>query len=138
MSTLGRDRTVVTCEPCWVPDLSDDDVRRTRVTAQLLHRPRRFALPDLVARLVAVQAQDITAGPLALRARSKGLTAADVTAARADRSVVRAWGPRGTLHLVASEDLGWLIALVGPQWINASMRRLAQEGVPARPTSWYG
>jgi hypothetical protein len=113
-----------------MPDLSDDDVRRTRVAAQLLHRPERFAVPDLVARLVAVQAQDITAGPLALRARSNGLTAADVAAARADRSVVRAWAPRGTLHLVATEDLGWLTSLLGPQWINAAMRRLGQEGVP--------
>jgi hypothetical protein len=113
-----------------VPDLTDDDVRRTRLAAQLLHKPRRMSVSDLVARLVAVQAQDIGAGPLALRARSIGLTAADVTAARADRSVVRAWGPRGTLHLIAAEDLRWLNALTGPPWVNAAMKRLEQEGVP--------
>ena len=111
-------------------ELSDDEVRRTRAAAQLLHRPRRISVPDLVAQLVAVQAQDINAGPLALRARSRGLTAADVAAAREDRSVVRAWGPRGTLHLMAADDLPWINALTGPRWVTAAMRRLAEEGVP--------
>ena len=111
-------------------ELSDDEVRRSRVAAQLLHRPGRGpAIADLVGRLVAVQAQDIGAAPLALRVRSRGLTAADVAAAREDRSIVRAWGPRGTLHLVATNDLPWLGPLFGPQWINHSLRRLAQEGV---------
>ena len=113
------------------PTLSDDDVRRTRVAAQLLHRPGRTrpAVADLVAQLPALQAQDIAAAPLALRARARGLTAADVTAAREDRSIVRAWGPRGTLHLIAADDLAWLIAIVGPAGTDGAMRRLKQEGV---------
>jgi len=119
-----------------MPTLSDDDVRRARVAAQLLHRPGRPrpAVADLVARLLAVQAQDIAAAPLALRARGRGLTAADVTAAREDRSVVRAWGPRGTLHLIAADDLAWLTAVVGPSGTNGAMRRLKQEGVAGTPS----
>ena len=111
--------------------LSDDEVRRTRVAAQLLHRPgRRPAVSDLVGRLLAVQAQDIAAAPLALRVRSRGLTAADVATAREDRSVVRAWGPRGTLHLMAVDDLPLLLTFVSTA---GSVRRLRQEGVEGSP-----
>jgi DNA glycosylase AlkZ-like len=109
--------------------IADHELRRARVAAQLLHRPsRRPAIADLVARLLAVQAQDIAASPLALRARARDLTADDLTAAREDRSVVRAWGPRGTLHLVAATDLAWLTTLTRPS-VAGSMRRLTQEGV---------
>lgn len=108
--------------------VTDDDVRRSRVAAQLLHRPR-MAVPDVVARLLAVQAQDIGAAPLALRARVRGLTPDRVAAARSDGSIVRAWGPRGTLHLMTPDDLAWLLTLLGPGWTNQAMRRLAQEHV---------
>jgi hypothetical protein len=109
--------------------LTDPQLRQHRAAAQLLHRPRRPAI-EVVRHLGAVQAQDVRAAPLALRARSRGLTLAAVTAAREDRSMVRAWGPRGTLHLMAAEDVGWLVGLFGPQWIQGSRRRLGQEGVP--------
>ncbi len=112
--------------------LADDDVRRSRAAAQLLHRPR-MAVPDMVARLLAVQAQDIGAAPLALRARARGLTPDRVTAARNDGSVVRAWGPRGTLHLMTPDDLAWLLPLLGPGWTNRAMRRLAEEKVTGTP-----
>lgn len=78
--------------------------------------------------MLAVQAQDITASPLALRARMAGITAAEVVAAREDRSVVRFWGPRGTIHLAATEDLPWLMPLVKPSATD-SLRRLSQLGV---------
>jgi hypothetical protein len=109
--------------------LSAEDVRRARVAAQLLHRPRTAGVAGVVARLLAIQAQDIHAAPLAIRARSRGLTAADVDRARADRSVARAWGPRGTLHLIAAEDLDWVVPLLVPPMVTHSLRRLRQEGV---------
>jgi hypothetical protein len=48
-----------------------------------------------------------------------------------DRSIVLTWAMRGTLHLVAAEDQGWLVPLVmEPRMANAH-RRLNQEGVTA-------
>ena len=115
------------------PELTDDDMRRARVGAQLLHRPGRpSTVASLVAALLAVQAQDIVAAPLALRARSRRLTASDVASAREDRSIVRAWGPRGTLHLIANSDVDWLVPLVN-SGTAGSLRRLAQEGVVGEP-----
>jgi hypothetical protein len=112
--------------------LDDDDVRRLRSGAQLLHRPRRQSPADLVRHLSGVQAQVLTAAGLALRARAQGLTLAAVDRARLrDRSIVLTWAMRGTLHLVAAEDYGWLQPLVTEPGIGNAYRRLGQLGVPA-------
>ena len=101
-----------------------------RLTAQLLAgRPARD--PVAVAeRLLAIQAQDPRGARLAIRARTRGLTAADVDRAFTDdRSLVITWLNRGTLHLVRSEDYPWLHALTAPRQFTATMRRLEQERV---------
>jgi hypothetical protein len=77
-----------------------------------------------------VQAQDAAAAPLAVRARSANLVSADIQRAREqDRSVVRTWGMRYTLHLLATEDIGWLLPLLGPVFVRASQRRRATLGL---------
>jgi hypothetical protein len=81
--------------------------------------------------LLAIQGQDPRGARLAVRARSEGLTAADVDRALTDdRSLLITWLNRGTLHLVRSEDYPWLQALTTPPLLTQSSRRLAQEGVP--------
>jgi hypothetical protein len=105
-------------------------LRRARAGAQLLHRPHAAGVADVVGRLLAVQAQDLRAARLALRARTPSLAAADVDAALTDeRSVVVAWLMRGTLHLVGRDDYPWLLGLTAPTRLSTSRRRLAQEGV---------
>jgi Winged helix DNA-binding domain len=90
-------------------------------------------LPGPVAvaeRLLAVQGQDPRGFRLAVRARTAGLTAADVERALSeDRSLVVTWLNRGTLHLVSSEDYPWLQALTTLPLFTSSARRLRQEGV---------
>lgn len=78
-----------------------------------------------------IQAQDARAARLGIRARSKGLTDADVERERVqDRSFVRAWAMRGTIHLVSSEDYPWIRDLVAEPQIRGSHLRMAQEGMP--------
>jgi Winged helix DNA-binding domain len=85
-----------------------------------------------VERLLAVQAQDLRAARLALRARGRGFTAGDVDQAlSSDHSLVVGWLCRGTLHLVCREDYSWLLGLTGPLQSARSRRRLGQEGVPS-------
>jgi hypothetical protein len=108
-------------------------LRRARATAQLLHRPRAGGVDEIVGQLLAVQAQDLRAARLALRARTTGLAAADVDAALSEeRSVVVAWLGRGTLHLVGRDDYPWLLGLTAPTRLTASRRRLGQLGVAPR------
>jgi uncharacterized protein YcaQ len=79
--------------------------------------------------LLAVQGQDPRGFRLAVRARTKGLGAADVERALAERELIVTWLNRGTLHLVRSEDYPLLQALTTPPLLTSSARRLRQEGV---------
>jgi Winged helix DNA-binding domain len=101
-----------------------------RLAAQLL-AGRPAAGPLAVAeRLLAIQAQDPRGARLAIRARTRGLTAADVDRELTERrSLLITWLNRGTLHLVRSEDYPLLQRLTTPPLATAVVRRLAQEGV---------
>ncbi len=103
-----------------------------RCAAQLLSGPPAASPEDVVTRLLAVQGQDPRGARLAIRARTAGLTAADVDRAlTADRSLLITWLNRGTLHLVTAEDYWWLHPLTTPRLETAVSRRLGQEGVSA-------
>ena len=100
-----------------------------RLAAQLLAgEPARDPLA-VTERLLAVQGQDPRGARLAIRSRTRGLTAANVDRALTDGALLITWVNRGTLHLVRSEDYPWLHALTTPQLITGNLRRLAQEGV---------
>lgn len=111
-----------------------------RLTAQLL---AGVPAPDpraVTERLLAIQAQDPRGARLAIRARARAVTAADIDRALTEhRSLVITWLNRGTLHLVRTEDYPLLQMLTAPPLMSASARRLAQEGVTpdaaARATS---
>jgi Winged helix DNA-binding domain len=49
-----------------------------------------------------------------------------------ERSIVRTWAMRGTIHLLAAEDAGWLLPLFDRSLAADSRRRLAQLGMDAR------
>jgi hypothetical protein len=106
------------------------DVAAARARSQGLIGER---LPDVAAAVHAsagIQAQDQTAAALSIRVRTVGLTRADVDRALVEeRSIVRLWAMRGTIHLVPSEDARWLVELLRPIGLVASYRRLIQLGV---------
>lgn len=85
----------------------------------------------MAERLLAVQGQDPRGVRLAVRARTEGLTAADVDRCLTDRSLLIAWLNRGTLHLVQAEDYPMLHAVTTPPLLNESVRRLGVEGISA-------
>ena len=103
---------------------------RARIDAQgLATRPARHPL-DVAERLLAVQGQDPRGARLAVRARSEGLSAADVDRALTEeRSLLITWVNRGTLHLIRSEDYPLLQALTTPPLLTSCWTRLRQEGV---------
>ena len=107
---------------------------RLRAAAQLLHRPTSITEPVEVARGAAgIQAQDPYAARLSFRSRSRRLTAADVDRARTqDRSLLRTWLMRMTIHIVPTDDAGWLLPLFEPRIEKWSRTRLGQLGMPTR------
>jgi hypothetical protein len=107
-------------------------VTEERLAAQLLSGPPARDPIAVTRRLLAVQGQDPRGARLTIRARSVGLAASDVDRALSDeRSLLITWLNRGTLHLVCSEDYGWLHALTPPRLLTANARRLREEGVTA-------
>jgi hypothetical protein len=91
---------------------------------------------DVVRRTAAVQGQSWRGLASAVRARSTATTWSDVTMAQErDRSVFRGWFLRGTLQLVATEDAGWLLGLLGPKFIKDTHRRYGELGLPAEVRS---
>jgi winged helix DNA-binding protein len=110
--------------------VDESGLRARRSAAQLLDAARPRSAPEVVGRLLAVQAQELRSARLAVRARSSGLTAADVDRELTEeRSLVVGWLLRGTLHLVRREDYAWLHALTAPRQMTGSLRRLGEEGV---------
>ena len=88
------------------------------------------AVADVVARVVGIQAQERNAGRLGVRARLAGARASEVERAVADeRSLVRLWCMRGTLHYVAAADAAWLMALLGPVALAKAQKRIDGLGV---------
>jgi len=108
--------------------LGADQVRRARVARQGLAGPAGSVV-DAVRRVVGVQAQDLRASRLAVRARTAGLTSADVDAACRDRTVVRTWAMRGTLHMLAAGDFWWVNGLLGPYFADRGAGRRRQLGL---------
>ncbi|HWF33179.1 MAG TPA: winged helix DNA-binding domain-containing protein, partial [Solirubrobacteraceae bacterium] len=105
-------------------------ITQERLAAQLLAGTPAHDPLAVTRRLLAVQGQDPRGARLAIRARSRGLTAAGVDRALGeDRSLLITWLNRGTLHLVCSEDYPWLHALTTPPLLTGNARRLRQEGV---------
>ncbi len=71
---------------------------------------------------------------LSLRARVEGLTLEDIETSRVkDRTVVRTWCMRGTMHLLAAEDLDWLLSAIAPAEIRSGWRWLDKRGGLERP-----
>lgn len=103
---------------------------REHLNAQLLAGAPAGDPLAVAERLLAIQGQDPRGARLAIRARSAGVSAADIDHALSqERSMLITWVNRGTLHLIRSEDYPLLHAVTTPQLRTGSSRRLAQEGI---------
>lgn len=102
-------------------------LRAVRTGSQLLGGERAADPADVVARLGAVQAQDLAATRMAIRVRSERLTVDQVDLD--SPAFVRTWLMRGTLHLVAAQDVRWMLGLLGPGNQAGDARRRRQLGL---------
>jgi hypothetical protein len=87
---------------------------------------------EVVAWLGAVQAQDYLGALWGVGLRLvSGAREHDVERALAERSIVRSWPMRGTLHFLAAADARWMIALLAPRAAGAAKNRLERMGIDA-------
>jgi hypothetical protein len=95
--------------------LSVAELLRLRLRAQQLSGGRAAEVAEVVRRTGAIQAQNTRAARLAVRVRGENLDAPGVDrASNVTRSVVRTWAMRGTLHMLAAQDIGWIVPLYRP------------------------
>jgi hypothetical protein len=73
-----------------------------------------------------VQAQDYLGALWAIGLRMQSATEAAIEQALADRSIVRTWPARGTLHFVAAADVRWMLELLTPRIVRRSAGRFRQ------------
>jgi Winged helix DNA-binding domain len=106
-----------------------EELSLLRMAAQRLVGPRAATPTDAVRWLTAVQAQDLPGALTSVALRSDPGTRASVVAALDTGTVVRSWPMRGTLHLTAAEDLGWMLDLLGPRVLAGAARRRQQVGL---------
>jgi hypothetical protein len=109
-------------------------MEQSEIARQRLFNQRACGEPlpsprDVVRHLVAVQAQDYYGGLWAAGLRARGATEKSVEEALADRSIVRTWPMRGTLHLVAAEDARWMLRLLTPRVVRSLAGRYRQLGL---------
>ncbi|MBC9943387.1 AlkZ family DNA glycosylase [Leucobacter sp. cx-328] len=106
--------------------LSQQHVRALRTEAQGLNAPDAGLGSDVsavAARMLAVQGQDWHASRWALGRRVAGASQQSVIDALNAGKLVRSWPMRGTIHLVAATDIGWLQSLTNKRALASAPQR---------------
>jgi hypothetical protein len=97
-----------------IPHLSWDEVLSRRLDRHRLSSPSLSARPDEIAGAICgAHAQVLTAAELSIGLRIGGITRKQVQEALwTERSLVKTYGPRGTIHLLSTTELAmWTGAL---------------------------
>ena len=119
--------------------LTWDRVRARRLSGHHLDRrvPRKRLL-DVVADTCGIHSQVQSSAELQLWARVTGVTREEIRAALwDDRSLVRTWSLRGTLHLLRAEDLALFVAALRTHdrwWKGAWLRMIGMSAEELRRT----
>lgn len=106
--------------------MSTGEIALLRLVAQRLAGPGHASAAEAVRWLTAAQAQDPAGAITSMALRIAGGSRAAVEAAYDAGEVVKSWPMRGTLHLVAAEDLPWILGLCAPRVIAKSAARHAE------------
>lgn len=97
-----------------------------RLIGQMIAQPEHERPEAVVAALGAVQAQDYLGSLWAVGLRTPGATEPAIERALAERKIIRTWPMRGTIHLVAADDVRWMQELLAPRVVQRTAGRRAQ------------
>jgi hypothetical protein len=85
---------------------------------------------DVVSAGCGIQAQVLSAAQMALHTRIPGLSATQINQALwHDRTLVKVWSMRGTLHLLPAAELPFYVAALRPYRLKQEQRWMTQYGV---------
>jgi len=103
------------------------DIARQRLYNQHIARATFEQPGDVVAWLGAVQAQGYLGALWAVGLRTRNAVEADIEQALTNRTIIRTWPMRGTLHFVAAADAHWMLELLTPRIVANNAQRLLQH-----------
>ncbi len=107
--------------------MKNSDIARLRLHNQCISKSTFEQPADVVAWLGAVQAQDYLGSLWAVGLRMQKAIVSDIEQALANRTIIRTWPMRRTLHLVAAADVRWMLELLTPRMVAGFARRLHQH-----------
>jgi len=102
------------------------DIARQRLNNQRIAQGKLTRPGEVVIWLGAMQAQDYNSVGWAVGLRCQDATNTDIEQAVAERTILRTWLLRGTLHFVSPIDIRWMLELLAPRLIAGSARRNRQ------------
>ncbi len=105
------------------------DVALLRLAAHRLVGAPHPTAADAVRWATCTQAQDLPGALVSVALRTRGRSVGGASAALDDGEVVRSWPMRGTLHLVAAEDLRWMLQVGPPRVARPAATRRAALGI---------
>ena len=107
--------------------MTNQDIARLRLHNQRISGATFKRPADAIAWLGAVQAQDYLGGLWAVGLRMRNAVEADIERALADRTIIRTWPMRGTLHFVAAADARWMLELLTPRVVASNAKCLLRQ-----------
>ncbi len=105
------------------------DIAAQRLNSQRLSHPDLDSPAEVVRWFGAVQAQDYYGSLYALGLRLRQATEATIEQAIAERTIVRTWPMRGTIHYVPAEDLRWMLTLLARRRIPRNRSIYSRVGL---------
>jgi len=108
---------------------SSSELGLLRLVAQRIAGPAHPTAAHAVRALTALQGQDYPGALTSVALRTVSRRRAEVEAALDAGDVVRSWPLRGTLHLVAADDLRWLLDVLGPRVLKGAAGRRERLGL---------
>ena len=109
--------------------MTASEITRLRLYHQQIAATQARHPGAVAARLGALQAQDYAGAKWSIGLRLPGCTDADIERAVANRTLVRTWPLRGTLHFLAAADVRWTLELLTPRILAGSINRQRQLGL---------
>lgn len=102
------------------------DIVRIRLNNQQLHIPKYKTPGEVVAWMGAMQAQDFMGAKWAIGMRLLQSSEEAIYQAIREKTIVRTWPMRGTLHFVSPADIRWMLALMAPRAVRGMASRFRQ------------
>jgi hypothetical protein len=106
--------------------MTNSDIAHLRLQNQYISSAAFEKPVDMVRWFGAVQAQDYLGALWAVGLRCRNASETDIERAIADRTIVRTWPMRGTLHFVATADAKWMLKLLTPRVVAVNAQRMRQ------------